>query len=147
MASPYRSPQFATAPLGKAETWHVHSSDGTFPEGNPKLLNKFCLALYMILLLYRMFRDLQIWTPPFLWLCLQVVSPASVIITTFSRLTFSWKHLARAEVSLFFPLFEISSIIGLPYYTIFTTLLLFGVYPSNKHCPSAQCAYAANLVW
>jgi hypothetical protein len=25
-------------------------------------------------------------------------------------------------------------------------LLLFGVCPSNKHCPSARCAYAANAV-
>jgi hypothetical protein len=23
---------------------------------------------------------------------------------------------------------------------------LFGVRPSNKHCPSARCAYAANAV-
>jgi hypothetical protein len=25
-------------------------------------------------------------------------------------------------------------------------LLLFGVRPSNKHCPSARCPYAANAV-
>jgi hypothetical protein len=32
------------------------------------------------------------------------------------------------------------------YYYYYYYYLLFGVCPSNKHCPSARCACAANAV-